>query len=279
MSSSSAETCPALNNRLGWEGWQIDLPTEWNPIHFSGSARSGRLVVADLERERFELSWRRIRSVEGVDLARVARRGRKDKRHWQVMAGAPIGEVFAHGRFAPTEEGGRMAILVSRVSRRLLFVRLATEAGEAGRGPADRIFASLEDRSADDAIPWSVYGFAWQVPSGFQRSHQTFQAGRASITFRKGFSERLTFKREMIGLEPVEAAPKSSVIDDTLEHGTHVVAVQRRKASSIWQRLLGRGVCVATWQCDAAKRVFVVSAEGRRAAACVRAAIKGVACH
>jgi hypothetical protein len=267
-----------LDNHLGWEGWQIDLPADWNPIHFSGSVRAGRVVVADLERERLELSWRRVRSADGVDLARLARRGRKDKRHWEEMTGAPVGGVFAQGRSAPAADGCRIAIFVSRASRRLLFVRLAAETGEAGCGH-DRILASLDDRAAHDAIPWSVYGFAWQVPSGFQRSGQTFQAGRLFVTFRKGLSERLDFERQMIGVAPAGASRKSAIVDDTLEHATHTVSMHRGNASSIWQRLLGRGLCVARWQCDVAERVFVVSAQGRPAAERVRKAVEGVACH
>ena len=279
MSSPSAETTPALDNHLGWEGWQIDLPADWNPIHFSGSARAGRVIVADLEREQLEFNWRRVRSVDGVDLARLARSSRKDKRHWEEMTGTPIGDVFSQGRSAPADEGGQIAVLVSRVSRRLLFVRLSAPADDVGTNQADRIFASLDDRSDHDASPWCVYGFAWKVPSGFQRSGQTFQAGRLSVSFRKGLGERLTFKRQMIDLKPAEPPPKSPTIDDTLKHATHTIAVHRRSASSPWQRLLRRGDYVATWRCSVANRDFVISAQGRRAAKRVRRAIEGVACH
>jgi len=280
MSSPSAETTPALDNHLGWEGWQIDLPADWNPIHFSGSARAGRVIVADLEREQLEFNWRRVRSVDGVDLARLARCGQKDKRPWEEMTGRPIGDVFAQGRSAPADEGGQIAVLVSRVSRRLLFVRLVAPADDVGANQTiNRILASLDDRSAHNEIPWCVYGFAWKVPSGFQRSDQIFQAGRSSVTFRKGLGERLTFKRQMIDLKPAEPPPKSPTIDDTLKHATHTIAVHRRSASSPWQRLLRRGVHIATWRCNVANRDFVISAQGRRAVQRVRKAIEGVTCH
>jgi len=303
-----------LVNHLGWQGWQVDLPTEWNPLRLSGSARAGTVVVADLERPRVELDWRRVRSIGGADLSRAGGSRRHTSLSWKPLAGAAVGAGIIDGRRAVAENGDVLALLLSGESRRLLFVRIASEPGGNVEPTADRILAAIADAGGASSVPWCVYGFAWSVPAGFQLSSHRFAAGRAALTFRRGRrllgplprkpraggandpaegptlwlratrkAARLRFERWTLAgdrSEPAEADDSTGTdVGYGLEHRGHEIRMARVPRQKLWDRLAGGQAWQARWICRSAKRGYRVEAAGPEADRLLRAAVLGVECH
>ncbi len=278
MSSAADRPTGPLDNHLGWQSWQLDLPAEWNPARLSGNARAGTVIAADLERVRLELSWRRVRSVAGVDLSRAARARRRDSLTWR--ADACRGEGIADSRRAVTDNGDVLALLLSAASRRLLFVKVAGTPGGAADPTADRLLASIGDASRRASVPWCVYGFAWSVPAGFQLTGHRFAAGRAVLTFRHR-RQSLTFERWVLaGTGPTEGTgPADGCPAGTLDHNGHEVRMVRPARRKPWHRIVSGEAWRAEWICETSNRGYRLEAAGPDAARLLEAAIPGVNCH
>jgi len=319
------------------------LPADWNPVRVGGSARVGTVIVADLERVRLELNWRRVRSSARVDLSRVARAGRGGKRasltwrspdpagtvahetvaspteHEKAVAAhfrsgrgprasrrgqapapsapepVPFPEppaIFEAGggildtRRAVADNGDVLALLASRASDRLLFVKVAGTPDRRVEPLADRILNSVADASGRASVPWCVYGFAWSVPAGFQLSGHRFAAGRATLTFRRR-RQLLTFERWALagaGGQPARgrsepAGDSESAAGRCVSHNGHEISLAPVARRKLWHRITGGQVWRADWTCPVSNRGYRVEAGGPEAADRLEAAIRSIACH
>lgn len=268
-----------LDNHLAWEGWQTDLPSSWNPIRLTGSARAGTVTVADLERPRLELNWRRVRSARRVDLARLARGRRRTTLDWTPLRPPLIGEGIADARRAVADTGDVLALLLSRRSPRLLLVKIFANNQHAITDP---LLASIADATGSPTVPWCVYGFAWSVPEGLQLSDRVFDAGRARLTFRHR-RRSLTFQRTtLVGRPPPNAGPDaevSTIPATVLEHNGHEIPLRRVGPTAAWHRGLTPHLWTADWVCPASQRRYRVEATGPDAPNLLQAAVRGVGCH
>jgi len=277
---SSQADAPPLANRLGWQGWQIDLPGDWNPVRLTGSARAGQVFVADLERPRLELRWRRVRSARRVDLSRLAGPSSKSEPlTWQPLPCGDKGGI-ASGRRAVASDGTVLAMLLSRGSPRLVFVRIPGTPADDADPLAGRLLASISDASGRDPVPWSVFGFNWSVPACLQLVGQHFAAGRAALTFRRG-RRWLGVERWAMAAGARNQPPDRVAITNTtpIQHRGHEIPVTRRAPHKLWDRLMGGQSWRAEWACEASKRHFRLETGGSEAAETLEAAVTTVRCH
>ena len=287
--STSKATSGPLDSHLGWRGWQIDLPSDWNPVRVGGSARSGTVIVADLERVRLELNWRRVRSSARLDLSRVARAGQGGKRAsltWRSPDPAGTGGGILDTRRAVAGNGDVLALLASRASDRLLFVKVAGTPDRRVEPLADRILNAVADASGEASVPWCVYGFAWSVPAGFQLSGHRFAAGRATLTFRRR-RRSLTLERWALAGAGGRPAPgrsepagsAESAAGRCVSHNGHEISLAPVARRKLWHRITGGQAWRADWTCPVSKRGYRVEAGGPEAADRLEAAIRSIACH
>jgi hypothetical protein len=269
---------------FGWQGWQIRVPASWNPIGLEGDHARGRVILADLERARLELAWRRVRRIGSVDLARA--RGPQQQRvpKWQPWPVEPVTAGFDDARWGLTEHGGAVGMAVSRASSRLVFVRILPGGPRPDNGKPVEMLLSLADAAADEVIPWSVYGFAWRVPRRFRLIGQAFGAGSARVQFHAG-RERLEFERRLLADAPGRPGEGRKCPDEAaapqveLMHGGHAVAVRPLRGGKLWERITGGSGLEATWECPASGRRYTVQARGTAPHTLLTDAVRGLLCH
>ena len=272
-----------FDNLLGWQGWQVNLPADWNPTRLSGDARTGAVIVADLERVRLELNWRRVRSRSRVDLARLADRQRTRKSTpltWTALKPGSGDTGIAEGRRAAADSGEVLVLLRSRASSRMLFIKIAPTPNGDPDPLADRIIHSITDASNEPGVRWCVYGFVCAVPRTFHLTGHTFAAGRARLTFRRR-RESLAFERwALVGDQSsgsAGGADESSGIN--IEHNGHTVRTCTSRPRKLWDRMARGPTHRADWTCDTARRGYRIIAAGSGAARLLESAVRTVICH
>jgi len=273
-------SCP-LDNHLGWQGWQIDLPADWNPGLFRGNARSGTVIVGDLERPRLELNWRRVRSARRVDLSRLTRADKSGKTTWKPFACR--GGGIADARRAVADNGDTLTMMLADASRRLLFAKIVGTPEATAEPLADSVLASLGDATDRPAVPWRVYGFAWTVPPRLQLARHRLEAGRTSLTFRHRRRSLILQRWIAADGDPDDATlgPPDDKTHRTasVQHNGHHIQPVRASDRKLWDRLLGGQSWSAQWRCRPSNRHYRVQATGPESAAAVAEAVRGVQCH
>lgn len=260
-------------HRLGWQGWQINVPIAWNPVRCTGDGRSGALAVADLDAVRLELSWRHIRRADRVDLERVDRSKRLAAVTWTPTVRYPDTHCFAQARTGRDSSGTLQAMVVSRSSKRMLHVQLRP--GSDPPMTAGQLPLMIDDHSDRADVPWSIFGMAFSVPAQFELKSCELTAGRLRFVFaRRG--RQLVFERRMLR-DPV--APPAAEDGSGRVHFGHPVTV---KQSSIpwWRRLMCGALTIsAAWDCPQCQRHFRIVAGGMTDEALLDRVLERVTCH
>lgn len=287
-------------SRLAWEGWQLEVPADWNPVMLQGTARRGSLVLADLGAPRLELTWLSWSGRASPDLTRSVKKQRaamgevveQPPERW------PLTSTFADARVLVSDlpEEVRL-VLSSPPSRRVVVARFSPRGLRDREAVLYRVVASLADLSDRLLVPWSIYDFAFALPRGFKLVGHRLEAGGAFLSFARGRTELLRFARVVSvarlreGFGPVELMAKLEQRsrrgyawqkDETTTHRDHDVTVRRGRRVG-WSRVRRRNercLMTATWYCPACERVFEVMGRGSELDdELVLDSVSHVACH
>jgi hypothetical protein len=277
MSKGNPYNPDKLPNHLGWQGWQLDLPYDWNPARLAGTDRTGGLIVADLEGPRLEITWKTVRRTTAVDLSRLTARAKRGQPEWSVMPVSELGRGMICGYRSVAADGTISMMLLSGISHRLALLKL-TPSPQAGREGSSALL--LEDTPVEEACPWCVYGFAWTVPAGFRLIDRSFAPGHTRVEFRDR-RQGLTFQRwALAGVAPEGNSACSPVaIPGLRSHNGHDLRIRSLPANGLWGRLRHTATAEAEWVCPLAQRRYRVSSSGPQPLAALETSIQEVVCH
>jgi hypothetical protein len=265
-------------NHLGWQGWRIDLPADWNPARLVGTDRRGSMIVADLEGPRLEMSWKTVRSARAVDLSRLTRRSRRERFVWAELTADHLGEGIVGGYRTTGDDGAVITMLLSGVSRRLAWFKVlpARRGGPGGDYQRDILLADAGGRTT---VPWCIYGFAWAVPKGFRLVDQAFTPGHIRVEFRHR-RRQLVFERWAVTGERAETPAAAPPADTSvLSHNGHEVCATASRPARLWDRLWRRSASLAEWVCPDARRRYRISASACCSPRALEEAVRSVICH
>ncbi len=138
---------------FAWQGWQLQVPEEWNPVNLQGTFEAGYALLSDIHRPRVGIRWG------------TPRRGFDCKRWAKEALVAEIGELAAEeaeacgdGRFGdaisytePEPPGRDVWVGLSRASGRTFEVVYHVYPGEESRMRGLRVKStSTEDSAGED---------------------------------------------------------------------------------------------------------------------------------
>ena len=271
-------------SRFGWQGWRLDVPSDWNPVLLAGTGRRGSAVLADLDSARLELTWvswsgrtrpRLERSIER-QRATMADPVVRPADHW------PLAETFCDAQELISESPTEVRLVASSApSRRAVVVRFSPDGLKDGEAVMYRVAASLADVADRPMVPWAVYGFGFAVPQGFELSESRLQTGSAYLSFTGRGGELFRFARVastgrlgddvgpadlMAQLEGRARRGYDWQIDEPMTHRGHEVTVRRgvRPGWSRLRRRRERHIDTATWHCPECDRVHEIIRRGPR---------------
>ncbi|HYO07391.1 MAG TPA: hypothetical protein VER17_00330, partial [Tepidisphaeraceae bacterium] len=167
---------------LGWQGWQVRLPREWNPVRLDGTFDAGQVLVADLHRPQIGLRWSRFHpeAATTTDFLRDVMRGE---------AGAAAAESARAGErdggaaltFLDHETPGRDVHLWAAPSGRLL--QIVYHAPRRDDVLERELLPTLAETAARPARPWSVYDLSCRVPAQYALVSHRLNAGDLTLRF------------------------------------------------------------------------------------------------
>jgi hypothetical protein len=174
---------------IAWQGWTLRVPEDWNPVKVEGDADRGLLLLADLERPRLGLRWRKLS--ERVDGERWAQQSLKEE--VGLLASEEAKELLPDAAW----KGGRLYIEpeppgrdvwagVSATSGR--GIQVVYHAKTRDRRLAAEILPTLHDAKADAPRSWAIFDLACQTPAGWALQWYRFHAGDVALAFTRGRS-------------------------------------------------------------------------------------------
>lgn len=189
-------------HRFAWQGWDILIPSEWDPVRLEGDFDSGMALLADLAKARAGLRWQRLASkakvADAIDralrdevgslAAREARDVRDDR--WD---GA---KLFVE----PDPPGRDVFVGYSAASRRLLQFVYHVEKPRRDRMLSDTLLSVLQDRSADEERTWSVFELSCRLDRSFKLESHKLLAGDLSLSFADSAKPRREVAVRQVGV-------------------------------------------------------------------------------
>ncbi len=183
---------------FGWRGIRVEVPPDWEPAILEGDEEQGYARLDDMDAIRFELRWNPVRGDPEPEQLRDQMLGKLSSKHGDVKAKAipPLrhddagsyfrwqGEVAALGRVSFCPE-----------TKRAVLGQVIFPDGREDRAEASAVLGSLEDRSAQESVLWSLYGFCAEVDSGWRLTQWQFTVGQLEFSFERQGAQLLTLKR------------------------------------------------------------------------------------
>lgn len=179
---------------FAWQGWRLEMPSGWSPVRLEGSYDEGYALVADLQRPRFGLRWKRagtrLDAAAWTRKTMIAEVGRlaADEAVDGAVNGAVDGGVLSSpvdwqaGRLytEPKPPGRDVWLALSPVSRRT--VEFVYHAHRRDRILVQRLLPKLVDQPAG-VMEWSVFDLSCRSPAHLELIGQRLNAGDLSLTF------------------------------------------------------------------------------------------------
>jgi len=181
--------------RFGWQGIEASVPSSWELGAHHGDNRAGYACLDDGREVRLQVRWSLSKGGD-TDLEGVLRRYQRslakackgnlrfDRQHaewapecaWEDRAVAPF--------FWQSEREAFGFASHCRGCGRVVIVEVLFPVNESDPSLANRIMGSLVDHRDDGRTLWSVYGFAFSVPSTYDLDHADLVPGRLRFLFR-----------------------------------------------------------------------------------------------
>jgi len=273
---------------LGWQGFGLEHPADWELSRIRGSRRATYLALDDGESVRLEVNWRPVRKDAPLDklvdkqAATLSKAAARRKVNLRVGRRQRIGRVrgFEFETFTWSADVGACE-LVARCKRcsRVVLLRVI---GDRAKLPVDvsaRIFSSLECYCEKDYERWGTFGLDVRVPTAFDLERSSLKAGLCELVFSDRRTElrvmRVSMGRAILedkkmvawyeGLASKLLRPFDVTWDEQTFRG-HLGYLARGEPASN-RRLLGifrsaRKLCVHCFWCEPTDKIFVVAADG-----------------
>jgi hypothetical protein len=172
---------------FAWQGWQLRVPTSWNPVKLEGDFAKGYALLADLDGPRLGLRWTAIKakSVTEDTLRRVIRDEAGDeaadraKRPPDPDTPDDAWDQLVHLDRNPP--GRDVFVTWMAASERLLEV--VYHARRRDNVLVQEIIPSLADCSRLSRVPWAVFDLSCEVPAELALESHRLNAGDLTLKF------------------------------------------------------------------------------------------------
>ena len=183
---------------LAWQGLELRLPPDWNPLALTGKRDKGTARIGDLSQIRLLIIWQTAGFRD--DAKRVWRRyvkqlELKNSEHGESLVHvSTLTKRLAKGGWkdpivasVQTNNGKSLhALARAPFSRRFILARLPLTA-DVNRYVPD-IFDSLQESQRESLERWCIYDFEMRVPQGSRMVASQLQPGHILMRFRKAFT-------------------------------------------------------------------------------------------
>jgi hypothetical protein len=234
---------------LGWQGFSLRVPEDWDLTGFSGSYDEGYLRIDDGEEQGLELKWatepkktKRPIDIEVrgesylASLARVAKKKRLafESELTPLPRGVQRDEREGFGFKWTGDRKAFGALWHCKETRRVVIAQvLGDRSGRKGlAGASEIILASVENRDAEAGWRlWSLYDLKIELPSRFQLASQQLMNVYLRISLADG-TDRLSVEQWAVA----NVARKDAYLDAWLEvnaRGELTQAHYRAEESSV----------------------------------------------
>ena len=198
---------------LGWQGFLMRIPAEWNPGRITGGFHSGSIRLDDTEMVRMELEWRGDREDVAIS-STVDRFVEELEKQIQRKSGPlevhrPFAMPGTRGRLSGDDQETifwetdfRVYALARRFrkSKRLAFIRIIGKLKEDILGVARDILLSLEDQDPEVPGIWALYDLLCHIPQGFDLDTSTLRSGHIQLRFLDGETTLQVDRLSMAGV-------------------------------------------------------------------------------
>ncbi len=176
---------------LGWQGFELQVPEDWNFSVESGSQRQGFIRLASISSS-FELKWEKMEkkkkfSLESLVDKLIEKLQKSDKKLKLLKRGSS--EVFGHNalyfHFESGYKGYGTAWYCDKGEK--IFLGLFTFKPEykQARLTFQRCLGSLKCHTLDEWNTWTLFGFSFKTPSKFELMERKFLVGHTTLALSR----------------------------------------------------------------------------------------------
>ncbi|MEW6355373.1 MAG: hypothetical protein AB1696_03530 [Planctomycetota bacterium] len=193
-----------------WEGFEVEVPADWELGAASGGYESGYIRLDDPDMVRFEMRWEKARGkVTAKDVVdnHIKQAEKEAKRSGQnVKTKRDLSLIRLEGCdcecFSFDAELQSFG-LVRRCGecKRNVFARVMYRKGEPMRKVAQRLFESLRDHPSGEGVNWRFFGFAFESPVGMRLKERSLKTGCLEMLFTRGKDELEYARVSLAGLQ------------------------------------------------------------------------------
>jgi hypothetical protein len=192
---------------FGWQGFICRAPADWELASQRGNLQKGYFRLNDSTMPRMEVKWERKRKPpELPDMERAYRSGLRKAKHLEAL---PVQEgatgAGPAGSWQRFRWQGKVvfddALLSCHTSRRAVVIRIFSPSRQRGEEAMRGVLTRFRDKLPSSSTLWTAYGFACEIPAGFQLEKCDLRAGFLMFRFRRG-RHQLEFQRLRLGTVP-----------------------------------------------------------------------------
>jgi hypothetical protein len=209
---------------FAWQGFQIEHPDDWAPALISGQREEGYARIASPEAVSYQIRWKQSKKNADLQrtldeyLARLARDAKKLKTKFK----SETERIDSNLEYRWSGAGNGKGLLLQRGGRTFFL-----EASSTSNRSVQSHFRDLEhsfQTNEGNYEPWSVFGLAVNLPTGFGVEKHVFQSGRTRIEWRdrstRVVAERWGFGEQILARHTFEqwamdsmAMPKAKIME------------------------------------------------------------------
>jgi hypothetical protein len=179
---------------FAWQGWQLRVPDEWNPVKLRGTFEAGYALLSDIHRPRLGMRWttpgRRFDSKVWARQAMVEEVGRLAADEAVECKGECCQDALLYSEADPP--GRDVWLGTSRASGRTIEIVHHVYKGEESN--MDYLLKGLRDSSREDELAWATFDLSCRTAGGWRLESHRLNAGDLSLVFARK-SERTAVRQ------------------------------------------------------------------------------------
>lgn len=174
---------------FAWQGISLKVPSDWEMGAADGDSASGHCRLDDSEYARLDIRWQPGRASSSAHAVADAyiRRAKLDRRGIQVKRDVRVVNVPGVDAEFFLVKGERESMHMAArcaLCKRVAILRVVYDPEEKFRPVLQEMFASYCDHPVEGRVPWSLYGFRFDVPQEWKLFDNSLRAGRLQFEFR-----------------------------------------------------------------------------------------------
>ncbi len=226
---------------LAWQGWQLLIPNDWNPVKVEGDFDDGSLLIADMHAARLGLRWRKAAKTadpaKWADRAMRAEVGKLAASEVSDLA-MPQASAWRISRLytEPEPPGRDVWMGWSEPSGRVMEIVYHAQARD--NVLAGDVLTTLADTTRGEPLAWSIFDLSVKTPAKLSLQWFKLNAGDLSLAFSEKRGRKLSVVRQ---IGPASLALARQPLDGWMSQQRHPLRKLYRPMSKPEPTVLGVG--------------------------------------